>query len=188
MILMYKFHAVLRFPWYSLDLKLRSTGVLVCVCVCVCVFLRFFLWKPRSIWTSLEHNRAVIWQKQQIPDLIIYPFVNFSHLTDCGLLREKGYAIFIFVSHQPWHIAHLIEGLESIHISLRRILWGYMYFFKIWKKKVKVKSLSRVRFFVTTWTVAYQVPPSMGFSRQEYWTTFLISVWDYNTACIISYH
>ena len=31
------------------------------------------------------------------------------------------------------------------------------------------KSLSRVRHFVTTWTVAHQAPPSMGFSRQEYW-------------------
>ena len=34
---------------------------------------------------------------------------------------------------------------------------------------MKVKSLSCVRFFVTPWTVAYQAPPSMGFSRQEPW-------------------
>ena len=33
-----------------------------------------------------------------------------------------------------------------------------------------MKSLSRVRFFATPWTVAYQAPPSMGFSRQEYWS------------------
>ena len=32
-----------------------------------------------------------------------------------------------------------------------------------------VKLLSRVRLFVTRWTVAHQAPPSMGFSRQEYW-------------------
>ena len=37
-------------------------------------------------------------------------------------------------------------------------------------RKVKVKSLSRVRLFVTPWTVAHQAPPSMGFSRQEYWS------------------
>ena len=37
------------------------------------------------------------------------------------------------------------------------------------EKKVKVKSLSRVQHFVTPWTVAHQAPPSMGFSRQEYW-------------------
>ena len=36
--------------------------------------------------------------------------------------------------------------------------------------KVKVKSLSRVRLFATPWTVAYQASPSMGFSRQEYWS------------------
>ena len=32
----------------------------------------------------------------------------------------------------------------------------------------EMKSLSHVRLFVTPWTVAYQAPPSMGFSRQEY--------------------
>ena len=36
--------------------------------------------------------------------------------------------------------------------------------------KVKVKSLSRVRLFATPWTVAHQASPSMGFSRQEYWS------------------
>ena len=36
--------------------------------------------------------------------------------------------------------------------------------------KVKVKSLSRARLLATTWTAAYQAPPSMGFSRQEYWS------------------
>ena len=35
--------------------------------------------------------------------------------------------------------------------------------------EVKVKSLSRVRLLATPWTAAYQAPPSMGFSRQEYW-------------------
>ena len=35
---------------------------------------------------------------------------------------------------------------------------------------MKVKSLSRVRLLATPWTVAYQAPPSMGFSRQEYWS------------------
>ena len=35
---------------------------------------------------------------------------------------------------------------------------------------MKVKSFSRVQLFETTWTVAYQAPPSMGFSRQEYWS------------------
>ena len=36
--------------------------------------------------------------------------------------------------------------------------------------QVKVKSLSRVRLLATPWTAAHQAPPSMGFSRQEYWS------------------
>ena len=38
-----------------------------------------------------------------------------------------------------------------------------------------VQSLSRVRLFATPWTVAYQAPPSMGFSWQEYWSGFPFS-------------
>ena len=37
-------------------------------------------------------------------------------------------------------------------------------------KERKVKPLSRVQLFATPWTVAYQAPPSMGFSRQGYWS------------------
>ena len=33
-----------------------------------------------------------------------------------------------------------------------------------------MKSLSHIQLFVTPWTVAYEAPPSMGFSRQEYWS------------------
>ena len=33
-----------------------------------------------------------------------------------------------------------------------------------------MKSLSHVRLFATPWTLAYQAPPSLGFSRQEYWS------------------
>ena len=36
--------------------------------------------------------------------------------------------------------------------------------------KVKLKLLSRIQLFETPWTIAYQAPPSMGFSRQEYWS------------------
>ena len=37
-------------------------------------------------------------------------------------------------------------------------------------ERKKVKSLNHVQLFATPWTVAYQVPPSMEFSRQEYWS------------------
>ena len=48
--------------------------------------------------------------------------------------------------------------------------WVAISFSSAWKWKVKVKSLSRVRPSATPWTAAYQAPPSMEFSRQEYWS------------------
>ena len=47
---------------------------------------------------------------------------------------------------------------------------GQVWDFKLETWKVKVKSLSRVRLFVTLWTITHQAPVSMGFSRQEYWS------------------
>ena len=38
------------------------------------------------------------------------------------------------------------------------------------QEKVKVKLLSRIQLFATPWIVAHQAPPSMGISRQEYWS------------------
>ena len=47
---------------------------------------------------------------------------------------------------------------------------GCHFLLQCMKGKVKVKSFSRVWLLVTPWTAAYQAPPSMGFSRQEYWS------------------
>ena len=55
-------------------------------------------------------------------------------------------------------------------LQARTLEWVAISFSKAWKWKVKVKSLSRVRLLATPWTAAYQGPPSMGFSRQEYWS------------------
>ena len=43
-----------------------------------------------------------------------------------------------------------------------------------------MKFLSRLQLFVTPWTVTYQAPPTMGFSRQEYWSGVPFpSPWDF---------
>ena len=55
-------------------------------------------------------------------------------------------------------------------LQARTLEWVAMSFSNAWKWKVKVKSLSRVQLLVTPWTEAYKAPPSMGFSRQEYWS------------------
>ena len=55
-------------------------------------------------------------------------------------------------------------------LQARTLEWVAISFSNAWKGKVKVKLLSRVRLLATTWTAAHQAPPSMGFSRQEYWS------------------
>ena len=60
----------------------------------------------------------------------------------------------------------------SVHgiLQARTLEWVAISISNAWKWKVKVKSLSHVRLFMTPWTAAYQAPPPMGFSRQEYWS------------------
>ena len=55
-------------------------------------------------------------------------------------------------------------------LQVRTLEWVAISFSNAWKWKVKVKSLSCVQLLVTPWTAAYQAPPPMGFSRQEYWS------------------
>ena len=55
-------------------------------------------------------------------------------------------------------------------LQARTLEWVAISFSNTWKWKGKVKLLSRVWLFATPWTVAHQAPPSMGFSRQEYWS------------------
>ena len=55
-------------------------------------------------------------------------------------------------------------------LQARTLEWVAISFSNAWKWKVKVKSLSRVQLLSTPWTGAYQAPPSMRFSRQEYWS------------------
>ena len=55
-------------------------------------------------------------------------------------------------------------------LQARTLEWVAISFSSAWKWKVKMKSLSRVGLLGNPWTVAHQVPPFMGFSRQEYWS------------------
>ena len=55
-------------------------------------------------------------------------------------------------------------------LQARTLEWVAISFSNAWKWKVKVKLLSRVRLLASPWTAAHQAPPSMGFSRQEYWS------------------
>ena len=75
-------------------------------------------------------------------------------------------------------------------LQARTLEWVAISFSNAWKWKVKVKSLSHVRLLATPWTTAYQVPRSMGFSRQESWSVVPMSspkhayTLSYHTSCI----
>ena len=55
-------------------------------------------------------------------------------------------------------------------LQARILEWVAISFSNAWKRKVNMKSISCVWLLVTPWTAAHQAPPSMGFSRQEYWS------------------
>ena len=55
-------------------------------------------------------------------------------------------------------------------LQARALEWVAISFSNAVKEKVKVKSLSHVRLLATPWIAAYQAPPSMGFSKKEYWS------------------
>ena len=55
-------------------------------------------------------------------------------------------------------------------LQARTLEWVAISFSNVWTWKLKGKSLSRVWLFENPWTAAYQAPPTMGFSRQEYWS------------------
>ena len=65
---------------------------------------------------------------------------------------------------------------SSVHgiLQARTLAWVVISLFNAWKWKVKVKSFSHVWLVATPWTAGYQAPPSMGFSRQEYWSEVLL--------------
>ena len=71
----------------------------------------------------------------------------------------------------PWDLPDKSTGvgknMPCLHNS-PKITYEIIFIKK--KERKKVKLLSRVRLFETPWTVAYQASPSMGFSRQEYWS------------------
>ena len=99
-----------------------------------------------------------------------------------------------------WHTAAAAKSLQSCPtlcdpidgsppgpafpgiLQARTLEWVAISSSSAWKWKVKVKSLSRVRLLVTPWIAAYQAPPSMGFSRQEYWSGLPLSAMMTTTA------
>ena len=106
-------------------------------------------------------------------------FANCSALFYCSFLGNQCWGIAAAAAAKSLQscltLCYPIDGsppgspIPGI-LQARTLEWVAISFSNAWKWKVKVKSLSRVRLVVTPWTAAYPAPPSMGFSRQEYWS------------------
>ena len=105
--------------------------------------------KSASWWKFYLSTKSNSWFLQKLLLLLSH----FSHVWLCVTPIE------CLLPGSP--IPGILQGrtLEWIAISSNARKW-----------EVKVKSLSRVWLLATSWTAAHQAPPSMGFSRQEYWS------------------
>ena len=115
------------------------------------------LWKlyEKHMWNSSQTSLQVpsCPHISSLPDILLLLLSCFCRLTLCDPIDGS----------QPG--SPIPEILQA-----RTLEWVAISFSNAWKWKVKVKSLSRVQFFATPWTAAYQAPPPVGFSRQEYWS------------------
>ena len=131
--------------------------------------------------------------KYSVATNITYHFtVNHSCLSTCmeSTLKVRFHVIFLVSSSEsstllwtaaaakslqlcPWPHRRQPNRLHLGILQARTLEWVAISFSNAWKWKVKVKSLSHVWLLATPWTAAHQGPPSMGFSRQEYWSRVL---------------
>ena len=110
---------------------------------------------------------------------------NVSHWTMRGVLIGCFYFTVCILNWAAAAAAKLLQSCPTLCdpingnppgfpvpgiLQARTLEWVAISFSNAWKWKVKVKSFSCVRLLATPWTAAYQSPPSMGFSRQEYWS------------------
>ena len=118
-------------------------------------------------WVAIPFSRGSSWPRDQTwvshtagRFFTIWHFVLLLLLSHFSRLRLCATPIEGSPSGSP------IPGI----LQARTLDWVAISFSNAWKWKVKVKSFSHVQLFATPWTAAYQAPPSMGFSRQEYWS------------------
>ena len=129
-----------------------------------------FSWALKSLWTvtaAMKLKEACTLEKklwQTNPDITLK---NRNIFSDKGEGESEIPQSCLFRS-DPMDCSPPGSPVPGI-LQARTLEWVAVSLSNAWKWKVKVKSLSRVWLLVTPWTAAHQAPPSVGFSRQEYW-------------------
>ena len=138
--------------------------------------LRWFSWLPEkcllfpSFYSELSSNTLYWLYPEFCPCFILvmcYPWVitcTFVISTDAAKLLQSCPTLCDPKDFSP--LGYSVPGI----LQARTLEWVAISFSNVWKWKVKVKSLSCARLLATPWTAAHQAPPSLGFSRQEYWS------------------
>ena len=127
-----------------------------------CLLSRFYCREQSCDFIHLGLYTFVIKLGHQLPFLIVWPTNHMAAAAAKSLQLCPTLC-------NPIDGSSLGSPVPGI-LQARTLEWVAISFSNAWKWKVKVKSLSRVQLFATPWTAAYQVPPSVGFSRQEYWS------------------
>ena len=101
--------------------------------------------------------------------------ISTQFLFNCWIIfhcLDMPHFIIWWVFDLFWFLA--VTNNATINIYLQ-VVWMHFHFFfylrvELLDNMMKLKSLSRAWFFASPWLIAYQAPPSMGFSRQRYWS------------------
>ena len=112
------------------------------------------------------------------PFFLSYRSLNYYYAYDCLVERRDFLASHAATAKSLQSCPTLCDPIDGSPpgsavpgiLQARTLEWVAISFSSAWKWKVKVKSLSLVWLLAAPWTAAFQAPPSMGFSRQEYWS------------------
>ena len=124
---------------------------------------------PENVWDGLSRE-AGIWET--------LPSASYSHFQQKLISVQSRMLPTAAAAKSLQSCSTLCDPIDGSPLGspvpgilqVRTPEWVAIAFSNARKQKEKVRSLSRVRLLSTPWTAAYQAPPSMGFSRQEYWS------------------
>ena len=135
-------------------------------------------------WASMPSSRGIVPTQGSNPGLLhcrlIFYHLSHQHSRHCSKIFTAAAAA---AAKSLQSCPTLCDPIDSSPpgspvpgiLQARTLEWVAISFSNAWKWKLEVKSLSQVQPLATPWTAAYQAPPSMGFSRQEYWSQVPLS-------------
>ena len=136
----------------------------MCLLSEVCFFI---FWSRCSCHCPILVIRSVV-----VANLLQF-CLTLCNLIDCQLAGSCARGI-LQASILEWVVMSSSRG-SYWHKDQTQVPWSAGGFFTVWAPRdlctiSSVQLLSRVQLLATPWTAAYQTPPSMGFSKQEYWS------------------